>query len=191
MTGVQTCALPIYEYGQADISSWADITQVSAGTYHVIGLKNDGSVVCVGGQKGDGVCNVSSWSDIKQVVGAGYHSIGLKNDGTVVAVGNNEKGQLDVSTWKDIVAISGGRYHTIGLTKENQFLSLGLDDSKPSTSSSDNSETITDIPVNNNQTSGEIEYRNIGDIDTSTYLIGKSGNSTKNAKYDTLGFRFS
>ncbi len=179
------------EYEQADVSSWADITQVSAGTYHVIGLKNDGSVVCVGGQKGDGACNISFWSDIKQVVGAGYHSIGLKNDGTVVAVGNNEKGQLDVSDWKDVVGISGGRYHTIGLTKDNTFLSLGLDDSKPSTSSSDNSETITDKPVNNNQTSGEIEYRNIGDIDTSTYLIGKSGNSTKNAKYDTLGFRFS
>ena len=179
------------EYGQANITSWTDIKQISSGTYQVLGLKSDGSVVCAGGQKGDGVCNVSTWTDIKQVVGAGYHSIGLKNDGTVVAVGNNEKGQLDVSDWKDVVGISGGRYHTIGLTKDNTFLSLGLDDSKPSTSSSDNSETITDKPVNNNQTSGEIEYRNIGDIDTSTYLIGKSGNSTKNAKYDTLGFRFS
>jgi len=176
------------EYGQANITTWNDIKQVSSGTYQVLGLKNDGTVVCAGGQKSDNACNVSSWTDIKQVVGAGYHSIGLKNDGTVVAVGNNEKGQLNVSDWKDVVAVSGGRYHTIGLTKDNTFLSLGLDESK--SNNSNNSETPTTKPINDNVSFGEIEYRNIGDSNTSTYLIGKSGNTLKNAKYDTLDFRF-
>lgn len=176
------------EYGQANITTWTDIKQISSGTYQVLGLKSDGTVVCAGGQKSDGACNVSSWADIKQVVGAGYHSIGLKNDGTVVAVGNNEKGQLDVSTWKDIVAISGGRYHTIGLMKDNTFLSLGLDESK--SNSSNNSDTPTTKPINDTESFGEIEYRNIGDSNTSTYLIGKSGNTLKNAEYDTLDFRF-
>ena len=79
---------------------------VSAGIYHTVGLKSDGTVVATAINSNDfdyGQCNVESWTDIV-AVSAGYeHTVGLKSDGTVVAVGNNDEGQCDVSTWSDIL----------------------------------------------------------------------------------------
>ncbi|MGB2908106.1 MAG: hypothetical protein WBB73_13455, partial [Candidatus Aminicenantaceae bacterium] len=65
-------------------SSAAVTPQVSAGYYHTVGLKSDGTVVAVGGND-YGQCDVSGWSGITQVSAGAYHTLGLKSDGTVVA----------------------------------------------------------------------------------------------------------
>ncbi|MBR6810350.1 MAG: chromosome condensation regulator, partial [Clostridia bacterium] len=70
----------------------------SAGSYHTVGLKADGTVVAVG-PNSHGRCNVSSWRDIVSVSGGGNHTVGLKADGTVVVVGSNFKGQCNVGDW--------------------------------------------------------------------------------------------
>lgn len=49
--------------GQCNISDWRDIVSVSAGNYHTVGLKSDGTVIVVGSNK-YGQCDVSGWSDI-------------------------------------------------------------------------------------------------------------------------------
>ena len=73
---------------------------VSAGDYHTVGLKADGTVVAVGDNR-NGRCNVQGWSDIVAVsAGGGSHTVGLKADGTVVAVGSNSQGQCGVQDWK-------------------------------------------------------------------------------------------
>ncbi|MBS7397316.1 MAG: chromosome condensation regulator, partial [Ruminiclostridium sp.] len=74
---------------------------VSAGSYHTVGVKCDGTVVATG-FKVDGRCDVSRWVDIVSVSAGGSHTIGLKSNGTVVAVGDNKYGQCDVSKWKDL-----------------------------------------------------------------------------------------
>ena len=69
---------------------------ISAGNYHTVYLKADGTVVAVGNNR-DGQCNVYGWKDIIAISAGLYHTVGLKSDGTVVAVGENGDGQCDVS----------------------------------------------------------------------------------------------
>ena len=88
---------------------------VSAGCYHTVGLKTDGTVVGVG-YNNYGELNVDSWTDIVQVsAGGGVHTVGLKANGTVVAVGYNYYGILNVDSWTDIVQVSAGGQPTDGL----------------------------------------------------------------------------
>ena len=75
-----------------------DIAAVSAGYYHTVGLKADGTVVAVG-DNSFGQCDVSDWQNIVAVSAGCYHTVGLKSDGTVVAVGENDCGQCNVSDW--------------------------------------------------------------------------------------------
>ena len=46
--------------GQCNVSDWKDIIAVSAGSYHTVGLKVDGTVVATGYNK-YGQCDVSDW----------------------------------------------------------------------------------------------------------------------------------
>jgi hypothetical protein len=101
-----------------------DIVQVTAGGYHTVGLKSDGTVVGVG-HNSAGECNVSGWTDISQVA-AGYgHTVGLKTDHTVVAVGYNDYRQCDVTGWTDIVQVAGGGGHTVGLKADGTVVAVG------------------------------------------------------------------
>jgi len=50
--------------GKCDVSDWTDIVAISAGDYHTVGLKSDGTVVAVGNND-YGQCDVSDWTNIK------------------------------------------------------------------------------------------------------------------------------
>ena len=86
----------------------------SAGYWHTVGLKADGTVVAVG-DNDKGQCDFEDWKDIVAVSAGYWHTVGLKADGTVVAVGYNGGGRCDVAGWKDIVAVSAGGLYTVGL----------------------------------------------------------------------------
>ena len=100
---------------------------VSAGGYHSVGLKSDGTVVAVG-DNGYGRCEVSGWTDIVAISAGIVHTVGLKADGTVVAVGSNKQCQCDVSDWTDIVAISAGGFHAVGLKADGTVVAVGEND---------------------------------------------------------------
>ena len=65
----------------------ADRETVSAGCWHTVGLKSDGTVVAVG-DNDDDQCDAADWRDIVAVSAGRYHTVGLKSDGTVVAEGS-------------------------------------------------------------------------------------------------------
>ena len=100
------------------------VATISAGDYHTVGLRRDGTVVAVGGDL-EGQCDVSRWTAVVTVAAGLNHTVGLRGDGTVVAVGKNDDGRCDVSSWTDIVAVSAGAYHTIGLRSDGTVVAVG------------------------------------------------------------------
>ena len=109
---------------------WREAAQrntISAGGYHTVGLKGDGTVVAVG-DNDYGQCDVSGWTDIVAISAGGWHTVGLKGDGTVVAAGYNEDGRSDVSSWKDIIAVSAGDCHTVGLKADGTVVAVGYNE---------------------------------------------------------------
>ena len=67
-----------------DTSDWKDIVQVAAGENHAVGLKSDGTVVCVGS---DSACDVSDWTNIAEVYAGDEVTVGLTEDGSFVSSG--------------------------------------------------------------------------------------------------------
>ena len=104
------------------------ISSISAGGFHTVGLHRDGTVAAVG-SNGYGQCDVSGWSDIVAIAAGYRRTVGLRRDGTVVAVGSNEYGQCDVSGWSDIVAVAAGYNHTVGLRSDGTVVAVGDNDS--------------------------------------------------------------
>ena len=117
---------------ERSLSLWDEIAireYISAGFFHTVGLKSDGTVLAIG-DNSKGQCDVSGWKDIVAVSVGAYHTVGLKSDGTVVAVGYNYDGQCDVSSWTDIVAISAGDSHTVGLKSDGTVVAVGYKDER-------------------------------------------------------------
>ena len=98
---------------------WTDIVQVAAGSWHVVGLKSDGTVV-TGGWCWEyyGQCEVGGWTGINQTDAYSYQTVGLKSDGTVVAVGWDNYQMTEVGDWTDITQVAAGVYHTVGLESD-------------------------------------------------------------------------
>ena len=97
---------------------------MSAGWYHTVGLKSDGTVVATGGN-GNGQDNVAGWRGITALSAGGSHTVGLKSDGTVVATGDNSNGQCNVAGWRGITALSAGGSHTVGLKSDGTVVATG------------------------------------------------------------------
>ena len=116
-----------YRDAKQQFAKYRDILNqsvISAGAYHTVGLKSDGTVVAVG-ENDYGQCNVNTWQDIVAVIAGSYHTVGLKSDGTVVATGNNDDGQCNVDDWRDIVAINAGNSYTLGLKSDGTVVATG------------------------------------------------------------------
>jgi len=110
--------------GEADVDDWNDIIAVSAGKFHTVGLKSDGTVLAVGNMNrmtDGGQCKVDKWTDIVAITAGKHHTVGLKSDGTCVGVGTDEyglQGPASVGRWENIVSIAAGDYFTIGLKND-------------------------------------------------------------------------
>ena len=105
------------------VSEWADITAISMGNDHMVGLKKDGTVVMADAKKRNS--NVPSWRDMIAVSAGKNHTVGLRKNGTVVADGENNYGQCKVSGWQRIVAVSAGEHHTVGLKRDGTVFATG------------------------------------------------------------------
>ena len=100
---------------------------ISAGDFHTVGLKADGTVIAIGWNN-NGQCNTDSWHDIIAISAGGDHTVGLKRGGTVIAIGGNDYGQCNVNSWNNIIAISAGSSYTLGLRKDGTVIAVGDND---------------------------------------------------------------
>jgi alpha-tubulin suppressor-like RCC1 family protein len=135
-------------------SSNSSVTAITAGLYHSLVLKNDGTVWGTGynwyGQLGIGtsgtgenrvtLTQMTDFNSSVTAIAAGQsHSLVLKNDGTVWATGSNLYGQLGIGTSGDnktilthmtdfnssVTAIKAGAYHSLVLKNDGTAWTTG------------------------------------------------------------------
>jgi hypothetical protein len=105
------------------------VVALSAGTYHTLALKQDGTVTGWG-FPGSGILNVpAGLSEVLAVAAGGYHSLAVKRDGTVVGWGYGGNGRtVAPATLTDVIAIGAGRDHSVALKSDGTVVAWGLND---------------------------------------------------------------
>lgn len=99
---------------QTDIlKTWENIVKYKSVKEHIIGLKNDGTVMSYTEE------DLSDWKDIVDI-DCGQFFFGLKSDGSVLTTGYEK--ECIVKDWKDIIQISAAPNTTVGLNKNNTVL---------------------------------------------------------------------
>jgi hypothetical protein len=108
------------------LSSLSNITAISMCNYHLLALKNDGTVVALG-ENGSGQSTVPVGLNNVVAVSAGAnHSLALKSNGKVVAWGDNTYGQTNVPAGlSGVAAISAGYNHNLALESNGVLVAWG------------------------------------------------------------------
>lgn len=93
--------------GQCNVTGadWSDIVAISAGAYHTVGLKADGTVVTTQTAP-EIVKEIEKWNEAKDIVAisAGYgFTLALRANGQVVGCGFFYDNIRDTDNWEDIV----------------------------------------------------------------------------------------
>jgi len=106
------------------VDGWTNIKEIYAGDRHLIGVKEDGSVVATG-DTSNNRCAVDGWSIVSAAAGRN-HTVGLRADGTCVTTyAQNSEAWEEVSRWRDITAVYAGDGYTLGVTAGGQVLFAG------------------------------------------------------------------
>lgn len=142
-----TIALPSYAMDEPmgwidEALAWDNILKATSYGYgesaHIVGLKNDGTVVAAGNNE-YGQCNVSDWENIIAIDVGRDFTVGLRDDGTVAiagkltALGLEDRHSIktvDAASlgWRDIVAIcAGSSDNLIGLKSDGTAVAVGFD----------------------------------------------------------------
>ncbi|MCA6436399.1 MAG: T9SS type A sorting domain-containing protein [Bacteroidetes bacterium] len=126
-----------------------NVKAISAGGWHSVALKSDGTVWCWGwnadGQLGDASTvnkiiptQVTSINNVVKIAAGTYHTLALKSDGTVWAWGDNVNGQIGNSTTgtdalapvqvnglTNVVAIAAGRFFSLAVKNDGTVWTWG------------------------------------------------------------------
>ena len=122
----------------------AGVIAVSAGDFHSLIVKKDGSLWACGnnwhGQLGDGTTTnrhtpVKIMDNVSSVSAGGNHSLIVKKDGSLWACGYNEDGELGdgttterhtpVKIMDDVSSVSAGGYHSLIVKKDGSLWACG------------------------------------------------------------------
>ncbi len=120
--GNKECDVILSNYAEQEkVGKWKDIIAISAGKFHTVGLKQDGTVVSTRYRGQDeyyfGQDRVSGWKDIIMITAGDDFSAGLTSDGKVVCTRNDP-----ALEWKDIIYIFDHKNHIYGLRADGKVL---------------------------------------------------------------------
>ena len=130
--------IPLEVKGPGGVGYLTNIIAISAGNFHNMALRADGTVFTWGrnshGQLGLGDTNdryypvpVPGISNVFTIAAGGYHSLLLANDGMMAGCGYNAYGQLGLydtndrssfafnGNFHDMLGLAGGHFHTLTL----------------------------------------------------------------------------
>lgn len=89
----------LFTYGHLTQSpDWDNIAAIDCGAFHVVGLKNDGTVVAYG-DNSKGQCSVNGWNNVSKIYANENFTIAIKKDGTIYAAG-------EISNYSDIAQLN-------------------------------------------------------------------------------------
>ena len=109
--------------GQTSVpSGLSNVVAISAGEWHSLALKADGTVVAWGADHGV----PPDLTNVVVIAAAGFHNLALTADGTVRAWGQNDHGQCNVPPGlSNVVAITGGWTHSLALKADGTVVGWG------------------------------------------------------------------
>ncbi|MDM8005952.1 MAG: thrombospondin type 3 repeat-containing protein [Phycisphaerae bacterium] len=110
-------------YGQLNVPAGEDFVAVSAGTYHSVALRADGSLVGWG-RNVYGEATVPGGNDFVAVSAGNFYSLVLRKDGSVTGWGDNAYGQLNYPPDR-YIAISAGGNHSLALGADGSIVQAG------------------------------------------------------------------
>jgi len=113
-------------WGDPGVTVHAIPRGVSAGSFHSLVAKADGTVAAFG-DNAFGQRNIASIANNAVAVAAGYyHSLALNADGTVLGRGYNLYGQINIpASAVNVVAIAAGQYHSLALRADGTVVGWG------------------------------------------------------------------
>jgi hypothetical protein len=115
----------------------SNVVALSAGCYHNLALKNDGTVVAWGRNSCGEAGVPPGLSNVVYVAAGCSHSLALKDNGIIVGWGDNDHGQLNVPPGlANVAALSAGNDFSLALRANRTVVAWG-----------DNSNGQTNVPV--------------------------------------------
>ncbi len=122
------------------IKNWKNIKSLVCGSYHVMGLTKDNSVMIAGDMLDSSMIDVvSKWKNVRSIAAATDCGIALFKDGTVGFAGRKDDPRKDVGSWRNIVSVSVDSSYVVGITDKGEvklsgsckaFLDMGRSSAK-------------------------------------------------------------
>jgi len=119
----------VNDTGQASVpATLMDAASISAGHWHCLALRADGSVAAWGDDEYGQVSGAASVSNAVKVAAGYCHSLAILADGSIVGWGRNSHGQINVpANVTNAVSIAAGSFHSITLLADGSVVGWGLD----------------------------------------------------------------
>jgi|GEM_PF-1623562 len=106
------------------INNWNNVSQISSGAHHLVGVLQNGSVVTAGYNIYEQM-DTSTWKDIVYAASNTSNVVGINKYRSVIAAGDNLYGQCDLNDWRSIVSVDVGDGFIVGLKSNGTVVAKG------------------------------------------------------------------